>query len=81
MSAPLAASFVSSSYGVARLYASYKKGEISEEDMIEQGEILCFDTSLNLLGSVIGQTLIPVPVLGAVIGSISANVFGGIIKS
>lgn len=81
MSAPLAASFVSASYGVARLYDSYKKGDISKEDLIEQGEILCFDTSLNLLGSVIGQTLIPIPVLGSVIGSISANVLGGIIKT
>ncbi len=80
MPAPLAASFVSASYGVASLYSSYKKGFISSEEMIEQGEILCFDTTLNLLGSTVGQTLIPIPVLGAVIGSISANVLGGIIK-
>lgn len=80
MPAPLAASYVSASYGVARLYSSYKKGEITEEEMIEQGEILCFDLTLNLLGSLMGQALIPIPVLGAVIGSISANAFGGIIK-
>lgn len=80
MSAPLASSFVSASFGVANLYSSYKKGEISAEDMVEQGEILCFDTTLNLLGSTMGQVLIPIPVLGAVIGSISANVLGGIIK-
>lgn len=80
MPAPLAASFVSASFGVASLYSSYKKGLISSEEMIEQGEILCFDTTLNLLGSTIGQTLIPIPVLGAVIGSIAANVLGGIIK-
>jgi hypothetical protein len=80
MPAPLAASFVSASFGVASLYSSYKKGLISTEQMIEQGEILCFDTTLNLLGSSIGQTLIPIPMLGAVIGSIAANVLGGIIK-
>lgn len=80
MPAPLAASYVSATYGVARLYLSYKKGEISEEEMVEQGEILCFDATLNLLGSAIGQTLIPIPMLGAVIGSISASVLGGIIK-
>ncbi len=80
MSAPLASSFVSASFGVASLYSSYKKGEISAEEMVEQGEILCFDTTLNLLGSTIGQTLIPIPVLGAVVGSIAANVVGGIIK-
>ncbi len=81
MSAPLAASFVSASFGVSSLYSSYKKGEITAEEMVEQGEILCFDTTLNLLGSTIGQTLIPVPYLGAVIGSIAANVLGGIIKN
>jgi len=80
-SAPLAASFVSASFGVASLYSTYKNGEITAEEMVEQGEILCFDTTLNLLGSTIGQTLIPIPVLGAVIGSISANVLGGIIKN
>lgn len=75
MSAPLASLFVSASFGVASLYSSYKR-----EEMVEQGEILCFDTTLNLLGSTIDQTLIPIPVLGAVIGSIAANVVGGIIK-
>lgn len=81
MSAPLAASFVSASYGVASLYASYQKGEITAEEMVEQGEIICFDTTLNLLGSTIGQALIPIPVLGAVIGSVASNVLGGIIKN
>lgn len=80
MTAPLASSFVSASYGVASLYSAYKKGEISSEEMIEQAEILCFDTTLNLIGSTVGQTLIPIPVLGAVIGSIASSIVGGIIK-
>ena len=32
-------------------------------------EILCLDTSVSALSSFIGQALIPVPVLGAVIGN------------
>lgn len=81
MPAPLAASFVSASYGIAKLYHSYKRGDISLDEMMDQGEILCFDTTLNLIGSSIGQALIPIPVLGAVIGSISANILGGVIKN
>ncbi len=80
MPAPLAASFVSACFGVSNIYSSFKKGNISAADMVEQGEILCFHTTLNLLGSTMGQTLIPIPVLGAVIGSITANVLGGILK-
>jgi len=80
MPAPLAASLVSASFGVGSLYASYCRGEISVDDFVEQGEILCFDTALNLLGSTMGQALIPIPILGAVIGSIAASIVGGIVK-
>lgn len=80
MPAPLAASFVSATFGVSTLYSSYKNGEISAEGMVERGEILCFDTTLNLLGSAMGQALIPIPVLGAVIGSIASNVLSSIVK-
>ena len=90
MPAPLAAAYVSAAFGVAQIYSSYSDGKIGAEEAIQQGEILCFDVTLSLIGSsigksllskAIGQALIPVPILGAVVGSIAANVFGSIIKN
>ena len=44
-------------------------GKITQEQFIMNSEILCLDTSVSALSSFIGQALIPVPVLGAVIGN------------
>jgi hypothetical protein len=78
--APLAGAFVSTTFGVARLVRSYRRGETSEDEFFEQGTVLCFDAGAAALGATIGQALIPVPVLGAVIGTIAAKVFADLAK-
>lgn len=74
MSAPMAGALVSATFGVSSLLSDYRNERIGFEDFVEQSEALCFETSLVALGGAIGQSVIPIPVVGAVIGSITANI-------
>jgi len=69
MSAPLASAFVSSSIGVASLANSYRKSEIDYDDFIEQSNAVCTDAAMVGLAATIGQTVIPIPILGILVGT------------
>lgn len=70
-SAPLASGVVSASFGVVSLANDLYAGKISFEEFVDQGLVVCFDSSAAVLGASVGQTLIPIPVIGAIVGSIS----------
>ena len=67
--AAVANSLCTASFGMAEQAHLLRSGKITQEEFIENSEILCLDTSVSALSSFIGQALIPVPVLGAVIGN------------
>src|SRR5699024_7902585 len=48
-----------------------QQGNITADDFIVNSEVLCLDVSVSAVASMFGQTLIPVPVLGAIIGNIA----------
>ncbi|MZP31349.1 hypothetical protein GTO91_16740 [Heliobacterium undosum] len=73
MSAPLASAYVSSAFGISKLCMEYKKGYLSFEQLIEQGSIVCLETGIVTLGATMGQSIIPIPVVGALIGSFAAS--------
>ena len=73
LSAPFAAAVVSASKGVASLYSDYHKGEITLDDFTSMGLMICAESSIVGLATAAGQMLIPVPVLGAVIGSLAGQ--------
>ena len=73
MSSPVAAALVSSTFGVASLCKRYKKGEISISKLHEETQMICVDSTIVALGATVGLIVIPIPVLGALIGSIAAN--------
>lgn len=68
-SAPFAGAVVSTSMGVASLYKDYKKGGLSSLEFSESVNSLSVEAGIAAIGSAIGQALIPIPVLGAVVGS------------
>ena len=68
-SAPFAGAVVSTSMGVASLYKEYKKGSLSFLDFSESVNSLSVEAGIAAIGAAVGQALIPVPVLGAVVGS------------
>lgn len=73
LSAPFAGAVVSASKGVASLYSDYRSGEITLDDFTSMGLMICAESSIVGLATVAGQTLIPVPILGAVIGSLAGQ--------
>ena len=74
MSAPIAGGFVSASFGLAKSLYAYKSGEITFEGFKDNSETICLESSFVALGTLLGQTVIPVPILGAVVGSVASSV-------
>jgi hypothetical protein len=73
VAAPFAGAFVSAAKGMASLVADYHAGKLSLDALIDNGMFVCSDAAIVGLCTAAGQTLIPVPVLGAVLGSIAGK--------
>ncbi len=67
--ASAANAIVTASFGVAEQAHLYRKGELDEVQFISNAEMLCLDASVSALSSFIGQAVIPIPVIGALIGN------------
>ncbi|MBD2567072.1 hypothetical protein [Anabaena lutea] len=80
MSAPLAGAFVSAGIEVASLVSSLNHGEISSEEFVELSLFACADSAIVAAGASIGQALIPLPVVGAVIGTIAGRMVSDFCK-
>lgn len=68
-SAAVASSIVTAAFGIAEQANKLRRGEIDELEFIQNAEIVSLDAAVSALSSFVGQALIPVPVLGAVIGN------------
>lgn len=68
-SAAVANALVTASFGVVAQAYQLQQGNITAEDFIINSEVLCLDVSVSAIASILGQTLIPIPVLGAIIGN------------
>lgn len=67
--AAVASALVSATFGVAAQAQLLREGKISNEDFIINSEVVCLDVTVSAIASVMGQVLIPVPVLGVVVGN------------
>ena len=76
----VANSFVTAVLGVASMANKLRRGDISEEDFLIDSQVLCLDVTVSAIASLAGQTLIPIPVLGAVIGNVLGMFMYGIAK-
>ncbi|MEY8351297.1 hypothetical protein AALF16_24100 [Bacillus cereus] len=74
MGAPMAGAVTTSIYGFSFLFMDYQNGQITLDDLVTDSQVLCFEAGVSALAAAAGQTLIPVPVLGAVIGVLTADV-------
>lgn len=68
-SAPLANAMVTATFGLAAQARKLSKCEISCEEFVDNSEVICLEVAISALSSMIGNVLIPVPVLGAIIGN------------
>ncbi|MGE7219595.1 hypothetical protein ACQKJC_24470 [Priestia koreensis] len=80
LSAPFAGAVASATMGLSSLLADLKKDQISMDEFVTQGQILCIEAGIAATGGAIGQMLIPIPVLGSVIGTVTANFVWGFAK-
>jgi hypothetical protein len=80
LSAPFAGAVTSAAIGLTSLITDLKKEQITMDEFVTQGQVLCFEAGIAATGGAIGQMLIPVPVLGAVIGTVTANFVWGFAK-
>lgn len=66
---PLASAMMTATFGVAAQARKLQNGTISEEDFIENCEVICLEIAVSALSSMLGDVLIPIPVLGTIIGN------------
>ncbi len=67
--AALANAICTSSFGIAEQLYLLRKNIIDEKQFLNNSEVLCLDVTVSTLSSVIGQVLIPMPVLGTIVGN------------
>ncbi|SFC55787.1 hypothetical protein [Butyrivibrio sp. YAB3001] len=80
VSAPLAAGIVSGTLGIATEAVRLYRKEITLDDFIYNAIDVATEAAVSAAGAFAGQLLIPVPVLGAIIGSMVTTAILGMIK-
>jgi hypothetical protein len=80
LAAPFAAAVVTATKGVTSLISDYRKGDISDKEFYTNAMIICSESALVAITAAVGQAIIPVPILGAVIGSIAGQMLTQLIK-
>lgn len=65
----VASALVTASFGVADCAYRFRSGELTEIEFIESSEIACLDASVSAFSSFVGKAVIPVPILGALVGN------------
>ena len=67
--ANVASAYVTAIFGVAAQVKELNMGNVSKEDFVINCETVCLDVGISAIASLAGQVLIPIPVIGAVIGN------------
>jgi hypothetical protein len=73
LSAPFAGAVVSSALAFAPLTQAYRAGRIGVDELVEQGQIVCFEAGMVAAATLLGQAVIPIPAFGAVVGSLAGR--------
>ncbi|MFB7877864.1 hypothetical protein ACFC06_21670 [Nocardia sp. NPDC056064] len=68
-SAAVAGSIVATSFSIAEQANKLRRDEIDELAFIENSELIALEAAVRALSSFVGQATIPIPILGAVIGT------------
>lgn len=79
--AAVASALVTATFAIAAQARLLQQGKISNEDFITNSEVVCLDVSISAIASLLGQVMIPLPVLGAVIGNAVGMFMYGIAKN
>ena len=80
MPSNVANAYITAAFGVYSQINEYKSGNISEEDFVINCEVVCLDVAISTISAVAGQMVIPIPVLGSIVGSIVGEYVYGFCK-
>ena len=73
LSAPIAGAVVSGVIGIVKLNQQLKSGNISQSQFMDMSFTIAAESSIVGISTLLAQTIIPIPVLGAFIGSITGK--------
>ncbi|WP_336087327.1 hypothetical protein [Nocardia sp. SSK8] len=68
-SAAVAGSIVTTSFSIAEQANKLRRDEIDELEFIQTAELIAVEAAVRALSSFVGQATIPIPILGAVLGT------------
>lgn len=78
--AAVASGLATAAFGITAQASLLRQGKISNEDFIINSEVVCLDVTVSAISSLMGLVMIPIPVLGAVIGNAAGMFMYGIAK-
>lgn len=67
--APIASAMITATIGMLSLAYKLDNGDITAEEFVDASETMCLDVTVSAISSMLGEILIPIPVLGAIIGN------------
>lgn len=71
--ANVASAYVTAGFGISQQLKELEKGNVSKEDFVIECEAICLDVTVSTIAAIAGEILIPIPILGAVIGSVAGE--------
>ena len=80
LAAPFAGSLVSGLLGIGDLLGQYHAGEIDGDQFVDCSLMVAAEAAIVGLSAAAGQTLIPIPMLGAFLGSIAGKIVASAIR-
>ncbi len=80
LAAPFAGSLVSGLIGVGGLLRERHAGTIDGDQFVEMSHIVATDAAIAGLAVAAGQTLVPIPMLGALLGSLAGKLVASALK-
>ena len=80
LAAPFAGALVSGLMGIGDLLGQYHSGEIDDAQFLDCSLMVAAEAAIIGLSAAAGQTLIPIPMLGAFVGSIAGKIVASAIR-
>ena len=80
LAAPFAGSLVSGLMGIGGLLRDYDAGTIDGDQFVEMAHFIALDAAIAGLATAASQTLIPVPLLGTLVGSLAGKFVASALK-
>ena len=80
LAAPFAGSLASGLMGVGGLLRDHHAGTIDGDQFVEMSHIVAMDAAIAGLTAAAGQTLVPIPMLGALLGSLAGKLVASALK-